>query len=129
MDLIQYIKQLEALLYSAIINFLLAVVLYFIFCQIPFTKMEILIGCGLWFVYFGFVYIVYYFVSFAFTQVKKIMLSLFAVFTGVIVLFSFHFIIDGFDYHDSKIKVAFLLLVVLCADIPFLVSFMLKKPE
>lgn len=127
MEFIEYLKHIQAVVYSAFINFFIAVTLYILLCRIPLTKTETLITFGLWFVYFGFVYIFYCLISLVLSGIRKVFLSIIAILIAMVVICTFYFMVTGFIFQDQQMVTSFILILLLSADIPFLVSFLQKK--
>lgn len=127
MELMEYIKHVRALVYSAFINYFIAVPLYIFLCEISYAKMDILLSFGLWFVYVGFVYILYFLISLILSEIKNVFLSIIALLIATIVFSTFYYFIEDYFSRNSQMIISFLILLLLSADIPYLVSILKKK--
>lgn len=127
MELVEYIKHVRSIVYSALINYSIAVPFYIFLCGIPFAKMDLLLSFGFWFVNFGFLYLLYFLISLVLSEIKIYFLSIIALLIATITFFTFYYFIDGYFSSNSQKIISILIFLLLSADIPYLVSILKKK--
>jgi hypothetical protein len=128
MELDNYLRRIQTICYSFLINFFVTILSYGIICQIPFRVLDVCITLCIWFIYTGFIHILFFWTmrpsaSSSYQLFQAIILVIFVV-PAVVV---FHLLSGGFTIRDFRTSVELVLCIVAAAEAPFLIYYLEKK--